>query len=252
MRALIMAVIAAGLPLAGCKGTVGSGTGSNATATGIWSGTDSVANLGLTAYVDINGHATFIRDDGVQFVGTLQFSGDTLTASVQGYSGFGGSFADGSTYGTGTVNGTVTTGSALNATLGFTTQSRTSIPGTWALTFSTLSKNGSSLSAISANYTDSVTATVIAIAGDGVMSGQNSANGCVLNGTASVDNASYDVYEVAYNYQNCTGVNAALNGVQFTGLAALNSTLVPVQLTMAVTGASPTAKYGIVSILNGL
>ena len=42
-----------------------------------------------------------------------------------------------------------------------------------------------------------------------------------------------------------------LNGVQFTGLASLNSGSSPAQLTLAVTGASSTAKYGFVSTLTG-
>jgi hypothetical protein len=251
MRTLLAAVIVAGLSLAGCKGTLGAGSGTDATATGIWSGTDSASGLGVTAYVDASERATFIRDDGVQFVGTLQISGDTLSATLQGYSGFGGAFGDGSTYGAGSLNGTVTTGTTLSATLNFTTQGGSPIAGTWSLSFNTLSNSGASLGAISANYTDTVTGTVISIAGNGVMTGQNGANGCVLNGAVSISNARYDVYEVAYNYQNCTGTYAALNGVQFTGLAALNAALVPVQLTMAVAGASSAGKYGIVSILTG-
>jgi hypothetical protein len=39
-----------------------------------------------------------------------------------------------------------------------------------------------------------------------------------------------------------------LNGVQFTGLATLNSSG---SITMAVAGASSSAKYAIVSTLNG-
>jgi len=41
-----------------------------------------------------------------------------------------------------------------------------------------------------------------------------------------------------------------LNGVQFTGLATLNPSS-PAQITMAVTGASTTSQYAIVSTLTG-
>ncbi len=49
---------------------------------------------------------------------------------------------------------------------------------------------------------------------------------------------------------NCTGNYTALNGVQFTGLAFLNASS-PAQLTLAVTGATSTTKYAVVSTLNG-
>lgn len=249
MRALIMAITGAGLLVTGCKGTLMSG-GSNAAVTGIWTGTDSTTNLDVTAYIDSSGRATFIRADGVQFAGTLAVSGNTISATVEGYTDFSASFSDGSTYGAGTVSGTVATGT-LSATLDFTTQGGTAITGTWSLSFNALSNRGSSLATVSGNYTDTGTGIVIAIASNGVMSGQNSTNGCVLNGTISVINTSYDIYQVAYNYQSCTGTYAAVNGVQFTGLAALDPTLSPGQLTMAVAGASTAGKYGIISILTG-
>ena len=116
---------------------------------------------------------------------------------------------------------------------------------------SPLSNNSSSTSAVSGNYTDNVTGTVLSINTGGVMTSQNASNSCVLNGSISTQDGSHNVYEVAYTYGNCTGTYAVLNGVQFTGLATLNPSLSPVQLTMAVTGASSTNKYGIVSILHG-
>lgn len=60
-----------------------------------------------------------------------------------------------------------------------------------------------------------------------------------------------NVYEVAYSYGNCTGNYAVLNGVQFTGLATLTTGSASGQLVMAVTGASSTTEYGIVSTLMG-
>lgn len=241
--------------LAGCNGTSDSGSGSgNTTAspTGVWGGTDSVTGDSVVAFIDAAGQATFIRGDGVQFVGSVQVSGSALVATVDGYSEFPLDFSDGSNYGIGTVNGTVSTGSSLTASLTFTTNDNSSLTGTWSLTFNTLTNSGSSLSALAANYTDNVTGTVISISTDGVMSGQNAANACVLNGTVTVSNSSYDIYEVAYSYASCTGTDAALNGVQFTGLAVLNSNVSPAQLTIAVTGTEATNgdKYGLVDTLN--
>ena len=43
-------------------------------ATGVWSGTDSVTGLGVTAIINSGGQAVFIRSDGIQFTGAAQVS----------------------------------------------------------------------------------------------------------------------------------------------------------------------------------
>ena len=126
----------------------------------------------------------------------------------------------------------------------------TAVGGSWSLTFEALSNDSSSTSAVSANYTDNVTGTVLAIASSGVMTSQNANNGCVLNGSISSNDSSHDLYEVSYTYGSCTSTYAVLNGVQFTGLATLNPATA--QLTMAVSGASTSgARYAIESTLTG-
>ncbi|HXY97603.1 MAG TPA: hypothetical protein VEH00_11580 [Steroidobacteraceae bacterium] len=249
----IIGVIVAALSVAGCNSSSDdtSGSTTNASATGVWSGTDSVSGLSVTAFINSAGQATFIRGDGVQFFGTAQVSADTIAVTVDGYSDFPAAFSDGSTYGLGTLNGTVTTGSTITATLSFTTNAGTAIGGSWSLTFEALSNNASSTAAVSANYTDSVTGAVLSITSNGDMTEQNASNGCVLNGSISTNDSSHDIYEVAYTFGNCTGTYAVLNGVQFTGLASLNTSLSAAQLTMAVTGASSTSKYAITSTLSG-
>src|SRR5215472_6240799 len=128
-RALITLVAAlcglAAFAVAGCNGTISGGMGNpmptNASATGVWGGTDSVTGLSVVGYIDSGGNAAFIRADGVQFVGATEVSGDTLVAAVVAYTNFGSTFKDGSTYGLGTLNGTVATGSTLTLSLNFTT-----------------------------------------------------------------------------------------------------------------------------------
>jgi len=239
----------------GCNGTdTGSGSSStttDASATGVWSGSDTVSGLGVTALINSAGQATFIRSDGVQFVGTVQVSGTTLATAVDGYTDFGNTFSDGSTYGIVTVDGTVSTGSSISATLTFTTNGSTSISGTWSLNYAAQSNNASSPAAISGNYTDASSGAVVSITTSGVMTSQNPSNSCVLNGSVSTNDTSHDVYEVAYSYGNCTGSYAQLNDVQFTGLATLSTSGSTPQILLAVTGASSTSKYSIVSTLNG-
>lgn len=222
-----------------------------ASASGIWSATDMVSGLGVTALINAAGQATFIRSDGIQFVGSLQLSGSNLAMTVDGYPDFSTLFADGSDFGIGTMNGTVSTGNNLTATLTFNTDGSTAINGNFSLTYETLSDTASSPSAISGDYTDTVTGATLSIASTGVLSGQTPSNGCALNGTVSTNDATHNVYEVAYTYSSCTGSYQVLNGVQLSGLATVNVGLSPRQAVMAVTGASGANHYGIVSNLTG-
>jgi hypothetical protein len=65
----------------------------------------------------------------------------------------------------------------------------------------------------------------------------------------STTDSALNIYQVSYSFGNCTAAYAVLNGVQFTGLATLNPSSSPAQITMAVTGASGTSQYAIVSTL---
>jgi len=243
----------AAVALVACDGTTTTSSSSttDASPTGLWSGTDSATGLTMVGLINTAGEADFIRSDGVQFVGTAQVSGTTLAITLDGYSNFVGStFADGSVYGIGTLNGTVSTASSLNGTMTFTTNGGTSSTSTWSLNFASLYNVASSVSAASGTYTDPETGSTVSISTGGVISGQNFSNSCVLSGSLSTDNASYDLYTVAYSYTSCTGADAALNGVQFTGLAYRNPNTSPTQIIIGVTGQSSTTHYGLISTLN--
>ena len=254
------------LKLIGCVGAAGAallGAGCNSTmdntpdttiqsATGVWSGTDSVSGLGVTAIINSGGQAAFIRSDGILFTGAVQVSASTLAVTLDGYPEFSSAFSDGSDYGIGTLSGTVMTGATLTAALTFMTNANSSISGNWSLTYEALSSTASSISAISGNYTDGVTGATVSISTSGGMSGQNASNSCALNGSVSTADSTHNVYEVSFTYSGCTGTYAAVNGVQFTGLATLNSSDSPALVTMTATGTSGAGvPYGIVSSLNG-
>ncbi len=246
---MVAAVLGAALALGGCTGTDGSTSGmtttTDASATGIWGGTDSATGLSVIGYVNSAGDAVFMRADGAQYAGPTQVSGETLVAAVVGYADFGNQFSDGSTYGLGTLEGTVTTAGTMTLTLRFTTNNGTALSGSWSLSFDSIATSGSSLGAVNASYTDANGVAAISINAAGVMTGQDG-NGCVLSGSIGVSDGTYDVYQVTFTFESCTGNYAVLNGVQFTGLAALDSTNSPAQLTIAVAGASTTSKYALV------
>jgi hypothetical protein len=260
LRVELCGIGLAAVLIAGCNGSSLDGsdtstTPTNASATGVWSGTDSVSGLSITALINSAGQADFIRSDGVQFVGSVQVSGTAIAGTLDVYANFGSAFGDGSTHGLGTLSGSVSSGGSMTANVAFTTDGGTSVSGAWSLSFDTLSSSGSSLAAISGNYTDGTTGAVVSISGSGQMHSQDANTGCVLNGTVSTTAASVDVYQVAYSYESCSGSPAVLNGVPFTGLAVLNAGASPVQVIIGVSGQSTpqssTVDYGLVSYLNG-
>lgn len=260
LKVELCGIAVAALLIAGCNGSsslAGSDSTTpptNASAAGIWSGTDSVSGLTLVAVINSTGQADFIRSDGTQFVGTVQVSGNAIASSLGVYVNFGNAFGDNSTHGLGTLSGTVTSGGTLTANVAYTTDAGTAVSGTWSLTYdTTLSTTGASLSAISANYTDSLTGAVVSISGTGQMTSQDSTTGCVLNGTIAATTGGVDAYLVNYDYESCGGTSAVLNGVAFSGLAVFNPA--NSELIIGVTGQSAqqgtTVYYGIVSDLIG-
>ena len=262
-----LGVVSLALASAGCSGSsLGasdtSSTPTNASAAGIWSGTDSASGLPLQAFINSAGQADFIRADGVQYVGTVQVSGSTLVVSVGGYANFGTAFSGGSTsYGIGTFDGTVSTSTSISGTLSFTPTGGSVETSTWTLDFqSSLYNTASSLDAIAGSYTsgtafvggvDPMSSASVTISSGGVIFGQGSSSGCVLSGSLTVGNSSYDIYEVSYTLSSCTGTYVNLNGVQFTGLAVLNTNTTPTQVVIGVTGqaASDGTYYGLVTAL---
>ena len=243
----------AALTTSACNSTTDNTTDmTTQSATGVWSGNDSVTGLGVTGIVNSGGQAVFIRSDRILFTGAVKISSSTLVVALDGYPAFSSVFSDGSDHGIGTLSGTVMTRATLAASLTFMTDGESSLTGNWSLTYEPLSDTASSATAISGDYTDVLTATTISISTTGGMSGQNASNSCTLSGSVSSADSTHNVYEVAFTYAGCTGTYAVLNGVQFTGLATLNSTLSPAVLLMAATGTSGAGvPYGIVSSLNG-
>lgn len=243
--------------------TSSSSTTSTSTTTqsaaGIWSGSDSSTGLRVTGLIDVNGQADFIRSDGIQFVGTTSVSGSTLQIATTGYTQFGYQFPDGSTSGTGTFSGTVESGSAISGSLQFATVGSTTIDSDWSLTFNSVYNTASSLTTVSGTYTggaaavsnglDPLNGSSVTVSSSGALYAQGSSSGCVANGSITVTDPSYNLYQVSYSFANCTGSYAVLNGVQFSGMAELTA-ISPNKLLLAVTGQSTTAaSYGIVSQL---
>jgi hypothetical protein len=92
------------------------------------------------------------------------------------------------------------------------------------LTYNPIYDRDSSLATLAGNFEDLRTGAIVNINSNGVAFSQNPANGCVLNGQASIINAQFNAYRVQYTYSSCQGADAVLNGVTFRGLATLDNT----------------------------
>ena len=215
---------------------------------GYWIGSmNGETGVGL---VDESGEFIFITADGEQYPGTLSIS--STYSSPLSFSGSVQSFTPGKfpNYGVpyeclganglpsgalpiGVLSGTIQPRKTIGGTATFPCSSGTITEGI-SLTFNALYYVPSSLATISGTYVDSATGTAFTISADGAVFAQDATTGCVINGTVSIINASYNVYGIEVSYANCTGSLTPLNGVTLAGLAALDNTKSPEQLLAGV------------------
>lgn len=243
----LLAALALAVSLGACGGGGDSGSApivpTNASPGGIWQGTDSFTGLSVTGLVTETGEFHFIRSDGVQSFGTLTVSGNNVTANVTGATPVGGAFPDGSTTGTGTFTGTVQARTSLTGTLAFRTSRGLATNSTITLSFNALYNRSSSLATIAGNYRDPTSNGVVSVNSNGVVFEQQVATGCVINGTISIINATYNAYRVSYTFANCRSPNTILNGTTANGIGTLDNTVVPETAIIGVVNA--TAGYAL-------
>jgi hypothetical protein len=238
-NAHVPAVIAITSILSACGGSDSSMSPApgNPTAGGIWRGEASgkIAAVGLGLE---SGEFRFLRSDDVQLIGTLNVSGTAVSGMFSGYTPNGFKFPDGSTHGTGSLSGTIQPRQSLQLMGQLTTDGGSTISNTLSLSFDPIYYRPSSLAILSGNFLFATSGAVLTINSDGSMFAQEASSGCVLNGSATTVDASYNVYRVQFSYASCRGDLTILNGVPFSGLAALDSTLSPEHIVIGVTDES--------------
>ena len=213
---------------------------------GYWTGSlNGEPGVGL---VDESGEFTFIAVDGEQYPGTLVISSANapsaqpltpysvpLSGSVQAFtpSGFPNYGVSNTELApppqTGILSGTIVPRQSIGGTVTFAAET-----AAISLTFNALYYVPSSLATISGTYNDLATGTVFTINGDGTVFAQDATTGCVINGTVSIINPSYNVYGIEVSYAGCTGSLTLLNGVTLAGLAALDNTKSPEKVLAGV------------------
>lgn len=251
MKRLI--VLAVGGVVAACGGG-GGGSNTNTPAPpvaavspgGIWEGTDSVTGLNLLGLVSESGEFHFIRGDNVQFVGTATMTGSAISASYEAFTQVGTVFPDGTTHGTGTLSGTVQQRTSITGTSQARTDSGAVSNGTVNLRFNAVYNRPSSLATIAGNFREPTSGAIVSISSNGTAFSQDATTGCVLNGTVSIINATYNAYRVQWTYSSCRGTAASLNGVTFRGLGTLDNTSAPEALVLGAVARSGATTLAIV------
>jgi hypothetical protein len=156
-------------------------------------------------------------------------------------------FADGSTSGSGTLEGDITERSRMTGTTDFTTADGARTTGTLTLDYNDLYERDSSLATAAGNYQNEF-GDVISVNSNGEIFSQDPSTGCIVNGEASIIDNRFNAYRVEYDYSSCTGSNAFLNGRTFRGLATLDNTVSPEQLVAGVTSGSGSDLVAVVGV----
>lgn len=214
--------------LSGCGGG-GGGGGSGASSAGtapppapadadpggIWYGFANNMTLGESyevAGVSISsGELRFIDSQGVQYHGSMQVSGNSFTASIRAIAPLGGSFINGGTVLTGTLNGTISQRSSLQGSYLMSSGER----GTVSLLYDNLYQRPSSMARVTGTWIDASTNT-FSVDSSGRIFGQDSM-GCVYSGNFRMIDTRYNAYRMDLDVSNCGAVNGS-----YSGLAAID------------------------------
>jgi hypothetical protein len=107
---------------------------------------------------------------------------------------------------------------------------------TWS--YSNLYAETPSPATIAGNYADG--SDTLTLSSNGTIFEQDPTNGCVINGTVSIVNPSYNAYAISITWSSCTGNMAVLNGQTAMGFGYYDDSVNPPQLV-----------YGVHATING-
>jgi hypothetical protein len=211
----------------------------NASAGGIWVGTDSSTTFPVLGLVAETGELFFsdtgTTTNGVYYVGQFVSDGNAIKANVDAITAPYSIYPDRGTTGTGELGGTIIERTSMDASSSITTGPGAIgggrvWPSTFSLTFSTQYNRASSLATIAGNYGPGSLA--LTISSDGVLSAQDSGTGCTINGNVATIDTNYNMYAVTLTTMNCAGEFNIPDGAQLKGLATLNNSQSPEYLVI--------------------
>ena len=213
------------LLLAACGGGGGDGPKvSNAAVGGLWQGQVTISGQGeydLMGVIAEDGRGYFLQEDGVMYWGTVRSSGNKITSTMTGAGIYDLPLWDGSSSGTGSLEGTIQARASIAASSTFTTALGARTTATISVSYAVLYDDDSSLALIAGNYADfvGIYSGVLNISSNGDLFLQDPDSGCVMNGRFAIINPAFNAYDVQLSYASCTGTYADFNGVTFSGLA---------------------------------
>lgn len=200
---------------------------------GTWRGTDAA---GRDVLLLVSAGGTFQYVDGAQNQGSGYFTPvSRVAADFDLVTPLDQPFADGSTLANCSLTGSLVIEVSMDLDLSCETAGGLEFATTLALEYDPVYERDSSLQAVSGNY-QTHAGNVLSIAPDGLLFLQDAATGCVVNGQVSVITMAANLYNVALQYDSCTGADERLNGSQFYGFAQLDDTRPPEVLVIAVIG----------------
>jgi len=202
---------------------------------GIWVGIDSDGEL-VIAFITETGRFHFLDEFGNQGFGVLSVSnGNDVTANFQLVTILGLTFPDGTTLADCTLSGTVTERLTMSVIANCTTTAGLQDQTTVTLDYFPNYERDSSLATITGTYDDGF-GIVTDIASDGTIFAQDPVSGCVTNGQVRVIDPAFNAYDFQFEFNNCAGSDAILNGASFVGIGTLDNTDSPEALIVIATG----------------
>lgn len=212
---------------------------SNASPGGIWFGTDSEGDQ-IVALITETGRFHFLDEFDFQGSGIVAVSvADEIDTSFRFVPPFGGSFADGTAFADCSASGLLIERSTIDGTVDCTTAGGTQSTVTVNLNYQALYDLDSDLAAFVGTWTDSYNPgmDVANVDAMGVITGQDgSGSGCIYDGQVTIIDPRYNAYDIEWTYSSCVGQSALLNGVTFSGIGAIDSTVTPMEFILGATG----------------
>lgn len=170
----------------------------------------------------------------MQYAGTASTSGNSVAAKARRLTRAGE--ARGSEDDAVSVSGKVQQRQSMSLRIAPAAGAPASAGDTLSLQFNALYDSPSSLAMFAGDYMDGANGNAITVTGGGTLFWRDARDGCLASGAVSLIDGHYNLYEVQFSFSACQGANAALNGVQFTGLGTLETSLQPAQAIIGVTG----------------
>ena len=200
---------------------------------GIWTGTDKA---GREVSLLVLGDGNFRYVDGSRNVaaGYLPHQGQ-VAGSFDLVTPLGQPFADGSTLARCDFTSNLVERVSIDFAVSCETTGGQAFSETPALVFDPLYDRDASLETVAGSYQVS-TGSVLSVAADGLLFAQDASTDCVVNGRIGIYSPSFNIYSVTFQYESCTGPEAALNDSTFDGLAVLDDTETPEALVIAAIG----------------